>query len=35
MYRQNLSFVDTSPETGQAYPGFELSVPQLPAVNED
>jgi FtsP/CotA-like multicopper oxidase with cupredoxin domain len=35
MYRQNLSFVDPSPETGQVYPGFELSVPQLPAVNED
>ena len=29
MYRQNMSFVDPNPETGQVYPGFELQVPEL------
>lgn len=30
MYRQNMSFVDSSPELGQVFPGFPLSVPTLP-----
>ena len=30
MYRQNLSFVDSSPELGQVFPGFPLEVPRLP-----
>jgi len=29
MYRQNLSFVDSSPELGQVFPGFPLDVPTL------
>jgi FtsP/CotA-like multicopper oxidase with cupredoxin domain len=29
MYRQSLSFVDTSPELGQVFPGFPLDVPAL------
>ena len=29
MYRQNLAFVDSSPELGQVYPGFPLDVPAL------
>jgi FtsP/CotA-like multicopper oxidase with cupredoxin domain len=29
MYRQSLSFVDSSPELGQEYPGFPLEVPKL------
>ena len=29
MYRQNLSFVDSSPELGQVFPGFPLEVPKL------
>jgi hypothetical protein len=29
MYRQSLSFVDSSPELGQAFPGFPLEVPKL------
>ncbi len=29
MYRQNLSFVDANPETGQVFPGFELEIPRL------
>jgi FtsP/CotA-like multicopper oxidase with cupredoxin domain len=28
-YRQGLSFRDPNPSTGQAYPGFEIDVPQL------
>lgn len=28
MYRQNLGFVDPSPDTGQVYPGFEIDVPE-------
>ena len=30
MYRQNISFVDPSPTTGQVYPGFEVDLPTLP-----
>lgn len=30
MYRQNLSFVDASPEVGQVFPGFPIEVPKLP-----
>jgi hypothetical protein len=29
MYRQSLSFVDSSPELGQVFPGFPLEVPAL------
>ena len=29
-YRQNCSFVDTNPDTGQLYPGFEVAPPRLP-----
>ena len=29
MYRQNLSFVDSSPELGQVFPGFSIDVPTL------
>ena len=29
MYRQNLSFVDSSPELGQVFPGFPIDVPTL------
>ncbi|HET7218597.1 MAG TPA: multicopper oxidase domain-containing protein [Vicinamibacterales bacterium] len=29
MYRQNLSFVDSSPDFGQVFPGFPLDVPTL------
>ena len=29
MYRQNLSFVDSSPDVGQVYPGFALAPPKL------
>ena len=29
MYRQNLSFVDSSPELGQVFPGFPIEVPTL------
>ncbi len=29
MYRQSLSFVDSSPELGQVFPGFPLDVPKL------
>ena len=29
MYRQNLSFVDSSPEVGQVFPGFPIDVPSL------
>jgi hypothetical protein len=29
MYRQNLSFVDVSPEVGQSFPGFPIEVPSL------
>jgi hypothetical protein len=29
MYRQNLSFVDASPELGQVFPGFAIDVPTL------
>ena len=29
MYRQSLSFVDSSPELGQVFPGFPLEVPKL------
>lgn len=28
MYRQSLMFVDGSPDVGQVYPGFELTVPK-------
>ena len=28
-YRQGLSFVDANPGTGQVFPGFDVSVPQL------
>ena len=27
MYRQNLTFVDSSPELGQVFPGFPIDVP--------
>jgi hypothetical protein len=29
MYRQNLSFVDSSPELGQTFPGFPIGPPLL------
>jgi len=29
MYRQNLSFVDSSPELGQTFPGFSIDPPTL------
>jgi FtsP/CotA-like multicopper oxidase with cupredoxin domain len=29
MYRQNMSFVDSHPELGQTFPGFELEVPRI------
>jgi FtsP/CotA-like multicopper oxidase with cupredoxin domain len=29
MYRQNLSFIDSSPELGQVFPGFPIEVPML------
>jgi hypothetical protein len=29
MYRQSMCFVDSSPELGQVYPGFDLDVPKL------
>ena len=29
MYRQSMTFVDSSPELGQAFPGFPLDVPSL------
>jgi hypothetical protein len=29
MYTQSLTFVDSSPELGQIYPGFPLDVPAL------
>jgi hypothetical protein len=29
MYRQNLSFVDSSPELGQTFPGFPVDPPTL------
>jgi hypothetical protein len=29
MYRQNLSFVDASPEVGQVFPGFPIVAPKL------
>jgi hypothetical protein len=29
MYRQSLSFVDSSPDFGQVFPGFPLDVPKL------
>lgn len=29
MYRQNMSFVDSSPDLGQVFPGFALEVPKL------
>jgi FtsP/CotA-like multicopper oxidase with cupredoxin domain len=29
MYRQNLSFIDASPEVGQVFPGFPLVAPTL------
>ena len=29
MYKQSLSFVDSSPELGQVFPGFPLAVPKL------
>ncbi len=29
MYRQNLTFVDSSPELGQVFPGFLIDVPVL------
>jgi FtsP/CotA-like multicopper oxidase with cupredoxin domain len=29
MYRQNLTFVDSSPELGQVFPGFPIDVPVL------
>jgi hypothetical protein len=29
MYRQSLSFEDTSPDVGQVYPGFALVPPTL------
>lgn len=29
MYRQNLSFVDASPDVGQVFPGFPLKTPTL------
>ena len=29
MYRQSMSFVDSSPELGQVFPGFPLEVPSL------
>ena len=29
MYRQSMSFVDSSPELGQVFPGFPLDVPTL------
>lgn len=28
-YKQNLAFVDSSPHTGQVYPGFDVDVPQI------
>jgi len=28
-YRQGLTFVDSNPTTGQAFPGFELEIPRL------
>jgi hypothetical protein len=28
-YRQGLSFVDANPGTGQVFPGFDITVPQL------
>lgn len=34
MYRQNLSFIDPSPETGQVYPGFDLDIPRMPVADE-
>jgi hypothetical protein len=30
MYRQNLSFIDASPEVGQVFPGFPIVAPKLP-----
>ena len=29
MYRQSMSFVDSSPELGHVFPGFALEVPSL------
>ena len=29
MYRQSLRFVDSNPELGQVFPGFDLEVPKL------
>jgi hypothetical protein len=29
MYLQSMSFVDSSPELGQVFPGFALTVPTL------
>ena len=29
MYRQSMRFVDSNPELGQVYPGFDLVVPKL------
>jgi FtsP/CotA-like multicopper oxidase with cupredoxin domain len=30
MYRQNMRFVDSNPELGQVYPGFDVEAPKLP-----
>ena len=29
MYRQSMSFVDSSPELGQVFPGFPLEIPAI------
>ena len=29
MYRQNLTFVDSSPEVGQVFPDFPILAPKL------
>ena len=29
MYRQSMSFVDSSPELGQVFPGFPLDMPTV------
>jgi FtsP/CotA-like multicopper oxidase with cupredoxin domain len=33
MYRQSMSFVDSSPELGQVFPGFPLAVPTVEMIN--
>ena len=33
MYRQSMSFVDSSPELGQVFPGFSLDVPTVELID--